>query len=57
MKNQNIKLNGPVTSNYLDRYLITDEINKTTNKIPRPDDFTGESYQAFEEELVPILKL
>ena len=57
MKKQNIKLNGPVTSNYLDRYFITDQIKKKTNKSPRPDDFSDKSYQTFKEELVPILKL
>ena len=57
MKKQNIKLNGPVTSNYLDRYFITDQIKKTTNKRPRPDDFSDKSYQTFKDKLVPILKL
>ena len=57
MKKQNIKLKGPVASNYLDRYFITDQIDKTTNKCPRPDDFSDKSYQTFKEELVPILKL
>ena len=29
--------------------------NLTTNKIPRPDVFTGEIYQTFRDELAPIL--
>ena len=44
-------LNRPITADK-----IVAVINKLlTNKSPGPDDFTGEFYKAFKEELTPIL--
>ena len=44
----------------LNRLIIRNEIEYviktlTTNKTPGPDDFRGEFYQTYKEELVPIL--
>ena len=44
-------LNRPITSTEI-KTLIK---NLPTNKSPRSDSFTGESYQTFREELTPIL--
>ena len=44
-------LNRPITS-----FEIKSAIKKhQTNKSPGPDSFTGEFYQIYEEELIPIL--
>ena len=53
------KLNQEETEN-LNRFIISMEIETVikklpTNKSPGPDDFTGEFYQKFREELTPIL--
>ena len=53
------KLNKKEMEN-LNRPIISMEIktvikNLTINKSPEPDDFTGEFYQKFREELAPIL--
>ena len=54
-----LKLNQKEIEN-LNRSIASTEIetiikNLTKNKSPGPDDFTGEFYQKFREELTPIL--
>ena len=44
-------INRPFTRNEIETVIK----NLLTNKSPRPDDFTGEFYQMFREELTPIL--
>ena len=44
-------INRPITSTEI----VTVIKNLPTNKCPRPDDFTGQFYQTFREELTPIL--
>ena len=45
------QLRRPITRNEMEYVIKT----LPTNKSPRSDDFTGEFYQTYKEELVPIL--
>ena len=47
-------LNRPITSTEMET-VVKNVKNHPTNKSPGPDDFTGEFFQKFREELTPIL--
>ena len=47
-------MNNPITSTDIEA-LIKKKKKLSKNKSPGPDGFTGEFYQTFREELMPIL--
>ena len=55
LKQEEIKImNNPITSTEIEA-VIKKKKNLPKNKSPEPDGFTGELYQTFTKELMPIL--
>ena len=48
-------MNNPITSTEIEAVIKKKKKNLPQNKIPGPEVFTGEFYQTFREEVMPIL--